>query len=201
MVTWWTVPPLWEGKTVAILASGPSLTPAVVASAAVLPRIVVNDSFRLAPDAELLYAADTSWWTINNDALDFVGLKVTIGTDNPWPQVHRLRNTGTLGFDPDPSSVRTGGNSGYQALHLAIQGQAARILLCGYDMHINSGYHWFGKHKFPLVNTHADDFPARAKRFVLLAEAAKERGIEIINCSLGSAIDAFPIRRIEELLK
>ncbi len=201
MTGWWSVPPLWLGKTVAIFASGPTLTPAVVKAASGLPRIVVNDSFRLAPDADLLYAADTAWWTVNNDALDFAGLKVTVGSDNPWPQVLRLMNTGSEGFDPKESNLRTGGNSGYQALHIAIQGRAERILLCGYDMHVKDGYHWFGRHKAPLINTHPDDFPRRAERFAGLAEAADKRGIEVINCSPGSAIKAFPIKPIEEVLR
>ena len=199
-MTWWTVPPLWAGKTVAILASGPSLTSAVVEETKHLSRFVVNDSFRLAPNADLLYAADVSWWTVNNDALDFEGFKVTIGNDNPWPQILRLRNTGALGFDPNPSNLRTGGNSGYQALHIALQAKASRILLCGYDMHAKNGHHWFGKHKAPLINAHPDDFPMRAARFHYLADVADELGIEVFNCSLGSAITAFPFRTVKDAI-
>lgn len=200
MSDWWAVPPLWEGKTVAILASGPSLTPAVAAAVAHLPRVVVSDNFRIAPDADLLYAADVEWWAQNPDALDFKGLKVTIGDANPWPQILRMRDTGPIGFDPSLNCLRNGGNSGYQALHLVMHSRPDRVLLCGYDMHAKNGYHWFGKHPAPLRNTHPDDFVLRAQRFLLLAEAATERGIEVINCSLGSAITAFPIRRVEDSL-
>jgi hypothetical protein len=147
----WTVPRAHEGATVAILASGPSMSQAVADAvhAAGIPAIAINSTFRLAPWADVLYAADPEWWAhpSNRDALVFKGLRLSC---QPMKAVLQLRNSGVTGFDPDPAAVRTGGNSGYQALHVAIHAGAARVLLCGYDMH---GGHWHGKHPAGLKET------------------------------------------------
>lgn len=51
MVTYWTVPQMWAGRTVAVMASGPSMSKDVAdkVRAARLPVIVVNNTYRLAP--------------------------------------------------------------------------------------------------------------------------------------------------------
>ncbi len=112
-----------------------------------LPTIVINDTHRLAPWADALYSCDAKWWQHHAaEALKFPGLKITQDLCVEFPQVLRLTNSGRDGFDPDPSCIRTGNNSGYQALHIAVQAGAARVLLCGYDMRaIDSKLHWFGR--------------------------------------------------------
>jgi len=199
-MTYWNVPSLWAERTVVIYASGPSMNQGVVEATRHLPAIVINDTFRLAPDANVLYAADDDWWKENPDAQIFPGLKVTIGEKCKLNFIYKLRNTGNKGFDPDRSCLRTGGNSGYQALHLAIHGDAKRVLLCGYDMSNKKGDHWFGKHKAPLKQTDPDSYKNWAKRFDDLAKVAAVRSVEIINCTLDSAISAFPIRSLSSVL-
>lgn len=188
MTTPWSVPPLWQGQTVWVLATGPSMGPQVAqaASRSRQPVLVVNDAFRLAPDAALLYAADTSWWRANPDARQFAGLKLCADDTLPGADVYTLRHTGKLGFDADPRCIRSGGNSGYQAVHVAVQAGAARILLCGFDMH---GTHYFGRHdKGDLQNTPPEKFALWRARFAAL----NGHGAEIINCTPGSALACFP---------
>ena len=195
----WKVPRMWQGKTVAILATGPSLTPqqCSIVAAAGLPAIAINDSFRLAPDAAMLYAADGAWWTHHaQDALKFPGLKVTAQDSCVFRQVLLLKPTGTEGFDPDPACLRTGGNSGYQAIHIAIHAGASRILLLGFDMSAAKGAHWFGKHPAPLRNTVPSSYEAWKGRFPALAG----RGAEIINCTPGSALTCYPAQALEDAL-
>ena len=57
----WTVPRMWEGQTVAVLASGPSLTPALAQRLRVHRTIAVNHAHRLAPWADMLLALDGGW--------------------------------------------------------------------------------------------------------------------------------------------
>lgn len=187
-------------RTVAILATGASLTPQQVATVrrahqhARLAVVAVNDAFRLAPWADVLYAADSAWWKVNaDDALAFVGLKFTADQMTPYRCVTRLKQTGLTGYDPEPGSVRTGGNSGYQALHLAIQSGAERVLLLGYDM---GGAHYFGAHKPPLRNTTPDTYLKWRDRFAEL----NGRGAHIINCTPGSALTCFPRGELESEL-
>ncbi len=189
------VPRLWPGRTVAVLATGPSMSQEVADQVRGLPCIAVSDAVRLAPWASILYSADRRWWQANPDAQEFGGVKLCAqaGVEGVEHMVH----SGSEGFDPSPSRVRTGGNSGYQAVHVAIHTGAARILLLGFDMH---GTHYFGPHTrrapdgTPLRNTHPDAFTRWARRFSGLAGC----GAQIINCTPGSAITAFPFSSIEQ---
>lgn len=185
----WSVPPMWSGEVVAILASGPSMTPEVAEAvrAADIATIAVNSSFRLAPWADLLYGADAPWWAHpdNADAHRFEGMKVSC---SPVRGVLQLMNTGNTGFDEDPSCVRTGGNSGHQAVHLAAHAGAARVLLLGFDMH---GGHWHKPHPAGLENPSADSFDRWIGRFAVLAPILATRGVDVVNCTPGSALDCF----------
>lgn len=196
-MNFWSVPRLWPGRTAAILASGPSMSQAVAdqVRAAAIPAIAVNDTYRLAPWADMLYAADEAWWAVHPTALDFAGLKVSVGTFNG---VHRLRHTGVAGFDPDPACVRTGSNSGYQAVHIAVQAGAARILLCGFDMR---GEHWFGRHPAGLANSNEALFAKFRKHFAELAPLLPGLGVEIVNCTPGSALACFPTSTLDQQLQ
>lgn len=195
MASPWSVPRLWPGATVAILATGASLTQDQVDAVRGLPVIAINDAFRLAPWAAMLYAADTQWWRVNaQDALQFQGLKVTAHESCEFKAVQLLRRTGTEGFDEDPRCLRTGGNSGYQALHVALHAGAARILLLGYDM---GGPHFFGRHRAPLRNTDPATFVTWMARFRALAG----RGAEVVNCTPGSALSCFPRMDLAEALE
>jgi hypothetical protein len=181
----WSVPPLWLGETVAVIAPGPSANVAVCNLLVHMPAIVINDAFRLAPWADMLYAADVKWWEVNEEARRFDGLKVTCSYQFQWPEILCLRQSGPSGFDPDPTAVRTGGNSGYQAIHVAIHAKAKRILLFGFDMH---GDHFFGRHPAPLRNSE----PEHYLKWIPLFAALNGRGSEIINCTPGSALTCFP---------
>lgn len=202
-MTYWTVPPMWEGRTVAILASGPSMSPTVAASVAHLPRIVINTTYRLAPDADILYACDPAWWQAHPEAAAVRGIKLALehapGKRLPVPAgVLFMRNTGRLGFDPSPACLRTGDNSGAQAVQVAVHARAARILLLGFDM---KGGHWHGAHPAGLAPTG----PSQCRKFVTafrsLALELARRPVEILNCTPGSALDCFPRARLADVLK
>ncbi len=206
MATPWRVPPLFRGKTVAILASGPSMSLAVAEAvrAARVPSLVTNETFLLAPWADILVANDAAWWTVRaQDALKFRGLKVCVQTGIcPFPAVMELRNTGLdlhdqAGFDPDPECIRTGGNSGYSAVHIAMQAGASRILLCGLDL---GGANWHPAHSEHLRITQPHTYTVWARRFRSLVKPAAERGIEILNVTPNSALDCFPKMALDEAL-
>jgi len=188
---------MWVGQTVAVLASGPSMSPQVAEAvgACGVQSIVVNSTFRLMPNASCLYAADEEWWSTNPDSLAFAGLKVSVGRVKG---VLQLRNSGTVGFDKDPGALRTGGNSGYQAVHLAAHTGASKILLCGFDM---GGQHWHPEHQSPLRTTPQERYPVWIDRFNQLGAALKGLGIEVINCTPGSRITAFPMGNLLEHLE
>jgi hypothetical protein len=188
---------MWKGQTVAVLASGPSMSQAVADAvhAAGIPAIVTNDTFRLAPWAQILYAADTEWWGHTAGAKDFAGLKVSC---QAVPGVLMLHNAGNVGYSPDPACVHTYGNSGAQAIQVAAKAGAARILLCGFDMH---GCHWHGAHAAPLRTTSQDLYRRWVERMSLhLAGALEDQRVDVINCTPSSALKCFRVQPLEQAL-
>jgi len=201
MATPWTVPRMWPGRTVAILASGPSMSQHIADAvrASGMPALVTNETFLLAPWADLLFAADSAWWSTRaQDALKFDGLKVTTNGSTPFRQVLHLQAGERLGFDPNPSRLATGGNGGYQALHIAAHAGAARVLLFGFDMR---GGHWHGPHADPLSNPSPSTFARWIAAFQTLAPQLRARGVEVLNCTPGSALRCFPAAAMADALE
>lgn len=196
----WTIPRMWAGGTVAVLASGPSMTPEVAQAvrAAGVYTIAVCNTWEMAPWADLAFAGDAPWWHKYHAATaGFAGLKACL-EETPFADVLLLRNGGKQGFDTDPSTLRTGGNSGYGAVHIAAHAGAARILLCGFDMR---GGHWHSPHQWPLYQGGEGHFPKWIARFATLAPELAARGIEVLNCTPDSALDVFPMARLEDALQ
>lgn len=202
------VPRAWAGETVAILATGPSLTQADVDACRGLRVIAVNDAFRLAPWADCLYATDVSWWlTHQQTAPLFAGPKWSVdhvtwdaSRRERFPHVQRLANTGVTGIDTDPTGLRHGGNSGYAALNLAVHYGAARILLLGYDLqHGDDGRtHFFGNHPGSLNNR--SPYHQYLANFATTVAPLRALGIDVVNCSPRSALSCFPLARLHDAL-
>ena len=105
------------------------------------------------------------------------------------------------GLEQCSDGVRTGRNSGYQCINLAFHLGVSRIVLLGYDMRCdNSGRsHWFGDHPHPTKSTVYQQ--VMVKHFETLVKPLKARGVEVINCTPGSAIECFPKVPLADLLQ
>lgn len=196
-----TVPRLWPGATVVCLGTGPSLTAEDVATCrGRARRIAINDAYRLAPDADVLYGCDARWWGWHGGVPGFAGLKYALARkDTTFPaDVQVLANTGESGLELDPSGLRTGRNSGYQAINLAVHLGATRILLLGYDMGQAPGQpsHFFGEHP----TNQALPFALFLNQFPSIVAPLEARGVEVINCSRQTALTCFPRRALAEML-
>lgn len=148
----------------------------------------------LAPFADVLYAADAKWWIAYKDrALAFPGRKVTIRSAQAFREfkaVYSLNQSPQRVFDERPTHLVSGGNSGYQAIHLAVHFGATRIFLCGFDMnHVDKKRHWFGNHP-PRLNSRGN-YAAWIVAFNRLAPFLQKRGVEVLNCSPRSALKCF----------
>jgi hypothetical protein len=167
--------------------------------------IAINDAWRMAPWADVLYGCDWRWWLKHRGAPDFAGIKVTlsnsVGHLDAYPDIKVLENTGTEGFEHRPSGIRTGRNGGYQAINLAVHLGARRILLLGYDMKAGADgrLHFFGDH---------EDWPTRPgifegvflPQFSALVQPLQDKGIEVVNCTPGSALVVFHVKQLEDAL-
>jgi len=194
------VPKRWPGETFVCIGGGPSLTTADVDAVHGWARVIaINDAYLLAPWADVLYACDAKWWTWHHGVPSFGGPKYSIESSDPvtFPEVQVLKNTGITGLELDPTGLRTGINSGYQAINLAVHLGASRIVLLGYDMravgaHAHFDGYWPARAGAPY-NTFLRLFPT-------IVEPLKTRGIAVINCTPGSALRCFPLKPLQDVL-
>lgn len=205
-----TLFPIWTGKVAVCIAGGPSLTRKQIHQTIGCRTIAINDAYKLAPWADMLYACDNQWWEWHRGVPEFHGYKLQHDHGKtkddhscytgPYPGVDCILSDGTSGFSERMDRIRTGGNSGYQALHIAIQLGAKEILLLGYDMHPKPNKsHWFGEH--PNGRQPDDRYARWLKEFPTLQEIAIERGIEIYNCTPNSALDCFTKISIDDAMR
>lgn len=197
------VPRLCPQGTVVCLGGGPSLTKEDVDTVRGKATVIaVNDAYRLAPWADVLYACDAKWWRWHKGVPEFAGLKYALdAADKQFPSdagIQILENTGHEGIEPAPTGLRTGKNSGYQALNLAKHLGATRVILLGYDMELGpkSKSHWFGEHPDKIKPPVTTFLPYFAGAAAPLAAA----GIEVINCSRRTALTCFPRVPLAEAL-
>jgi hypothetical protein len=181
-----TIAPEWSGETCVCLGTGPSLTAADVDACRGRARVIaINDAYRLAPWADVLYAADRKWWAWHQGAPTFPGRKLTIEPQRDvWPGLAMLRNTGLEGFEADPGGLRIGYHSGYQAIHLAVHFGATRIVLLGYDL---QGTHFFGDHP----DHTGPPFLSCRHALQTLVAPLDRRGVTVVNASRATALTAF----------
>lgn len=202
----WSVPRLWPGRTVTVAASGPSLSPeslAVVREKT--PLLAVNNAVALAPWADALFASDARWWRHYADLhRDFEGIKIG-GPNVTDPSVFRmyyLRRDAEAYFEgpwsQDSRFLPTGGgNSGYQAVNIALLAGARRVLLLGFDMHYPAGQkHFFGDHE-GIPNAPENIVARWADWF---NRSPPPEGVEIINCTPGSAVTIYPSMDIPDAI-
>lgn len=124
-------------------------------------------------------------------------------TGELWSQSHYAKGLGVNhiqlqsgdGLSRDPEKIVGGGNSGYQAIGLLYHFGVKRIVLLGFDMKPG---HWHGKHPRPLSNH--SPYHQWLQKFGLLAKELRREGVEVINCTPGSALAAFPKAKLEDVL-
>ena len=158
--------------------------------------IVINNVFKLAPFADILYACDVCWWVAYKDDLkDWKGRKMSIFHDKDGCEKQKF-NTQLNGLGED--CIHTGGNSGYQAINLAYLLGAKEIILLGYDMKVTGGLrHFHGQHKRGLGNN--DNYQGWINHMNILANALKEKGIKVINCTRSTALECFDKQDLEKV--
>jgi hypothetical protein len=198
------VPQAWPGQTVVILATGPSLTVDDVEACRGRARVIaINDAYTLAPWADALYACDAKWWHWHRGVPTFTGPKWSLHHsawtkyETAYPDVQRLRNTGAAGLELDPTGLRSGRNSGYQAINLAVHYGAQRIVLLGYDMQPSGGRsHFFGEHP----NGQQSPYGMFKQQFATIVKPLAKAGVEVVNCTRRTALLCFPQAPLEEIL-
>jgi hypothetical protein len=181
----------WHGRTVACIASGPSLHPAdcELIRLSGMPTIAVNNSWQMARFASVIYAGDPGWW-------DAYGAEIDIGAER-WNCMENVAKYRGLNWFP----ARGPHNSGMRAIELAIEFGAARVILLGYDCSVENGIHWHADHDKivrgnPIKNPDADRCAMWLTQFAMM----DRKGADIVNCSRETALKCFRRERLGDLL-
>lgn len=190
----------WNGETVCIAASGPSLESADVWEAydAGCKVITINETWRACPAAHALYAADYMWWIKRGPGpAAFVGERWTTSAQWPINQAELLASLNKVetkaGCDlTDAPPICTGNNSSFQAMSLAVLWGAKRIIFTGLDLSLgpNGKDHWHGAHDGLASPVRA--LPVFLKAFEHVAPQLTARGVQVINASRQTALTCFP---------
>jgi hypothetical protein len=170
MTTPLTISPIWHGQTVAVLASGRSLTQELADSVKHMPRIAVRRAFRLAPDADFVVALDGppnfGFW---HESAGCSGTRVCgVECDLDAAYLNIAHETVVL----EPGHVVQIRNNGIAAIRLAAMFGAAKILLLGFDAEPF-------EHFYPDVDPDWDRYPGLSIGLAALIEELHAGGIEV----------------------
>lgn len=192
----------WRGP-VAIVCGGPSLSLIQVRELGIaraknkIRVIAVNDAIYPCFFADVLHACDANWWKMHEGIDTFYrGPKTSL--EKSFKDVRVLTKTGDVGFDPEPGKIRSGGSSGYQAIHIAAKiWQPRAIILVALDYSGESARdHWWGRYTGPM-DKHSN-MPNRRRDIRILTDELISKGIRFFNASRQSTIDWLPQVSLEQ---
>lgn len=220
------VQPEWVGLPVIIIGGGPSLTREqieIARQACATGRckaIAINDAYLWADWADILYAADSSWWADHARGIPkpmlrlsaaevrerfeaFGGDRCSIqnsGTNIEDARVHLLRNAKvdsngrgihSDGLSRNPDALVTGSHGGWQALNLAVLAGTKTPILVGFDGQVAKDGRTHWSGGHPQPTPEAA-YAVYRKSFSMGEADLKAAGIRVLNASPGTAIDTFP---------
>lgn len=197
--------PNWKGETVAIVASGPSAKKAKVDLIRGQVKVIaIKKSIELVPFADVVYGCDAPWWQSVIGLPKFKRLKLAYDPIVCGPEwnIQKIEipdlYSNKLSFDKI-GSVGSGSNSGFQALNLALQFGAVRVLLIGFDANgEDGGQHWYGRNNWGRANNPTKtNYQRWVTAFDNASRQASEMGISIINTSMTSSLGKFQRMTIE----
>lgn len=199
---WWQD---WRGECAAIVASGPSTKSVNVAALRDRIHVIaIKENWKLCPWADVVYGCDAPWWLWRKGLVDYEGLKLTqaLKVSSTYRDVYRVevKHIHNLLVD-EPGVIGSGGNSGFQALNIAVQFGATGIVLIGFDVTDRGGIHWYDRNEWPNANNPAASNFERWKRaFDASVPVLQRNGIEVVNTSQYSALKCFKYATLEATL-
>jgi len=135
MTTIWKPAGEWQGATVAVLATGPSMSAEVAESLREHKTIAVNLALRLAPWADMLVAMDGNW---PQEFRDFEGMRVTGIADEDLDALYIGPRWESVTLGPGHHiEIR---NSGIAAVRIAAEMGAAKVIMAGFDFPGSAGH-------------------------------------------------------------
>lgn len=203
-------------NTIVCIASGTSLTAEQLTAVSgardrgLVKTIVVNLSWEKFPESDILYACDTPWWNEYGPKVcrEYRGECWTRSLEaSETFGVNFINSIGKPGLSCNPAVIHEGGNGGYQAINLAFHLFSyfgpRRIVLLGYDM--KEGPKGRKRHHpdYPPLKklSNSQPFASWLDRYGALAKDLKVQGVDVVNCSPGSALKCFRLGALETELE
>lgn len=141
-----------------------------------------------------MYACDLAWWrTYREDHEPFQGEKWTMDSEARRFGVNWVRAVSGAGLSGAPGVIRHGDNSGHQAISLALEWGAERVILLGFDCgpDAHGRKHWHADHPPQCGNPSSGEFDLWERSHTALARDVAASGREIINCSRATRLECY----------
>lgn len=152
----------------------------------------------------MLYGCDANWWKHRNGVPEFNGLKLTQDRETAVRHldVHKVKvEVGSHEILVEtPGVIGDGHNSGFQAINLAVQFGASVIIGVGFDMRVDLGTHWHGRHGGALNNPRERNVIRWRMNLEKQAGILARLGVKFLNASPVSHLGVYPIVRLDEVL-
>lgn len=189
-----------EARVGVIIGTGPSLTREQIDQVSHLRKFGVNNAYEFGLDVHL--ACNIEWWDYYG--ADFPGHKWT------WDKataekygINYIAGRWADGLSTDPNYIHYHHGSGPQIVNLALHYGCKTMLLIGWDMRYSAKRHYFGEYPAPLQHWPRTGPNGELAGLIREMETIRpaDYGIEIINCTPGSALKCYPSRYLSEYLK
>lgn len=165
--------------------------------------IGINAAYLIGDWIKIIFFHDEDFWIRNKTGLtNHPGRLICCNNsfvNHPHERVEYLPKDRTkkFGIHSEHDKICWNHNSGAAAITVAANLGAKRIVLLGFDMNAPTGKSHFHSE---YNQKRLPPFEKHLLGFAQIASDAKDRGIEIINCSMDSAIDVFPKINLKDIL-
>lgn len=160
----------------------------------------VNNSWELAKDSKIIYAADYRWWAKYHERVkseSSAELYTASAKASDEFGLNRVFLLPGVGYSNRKGYAHTGSLSGFQAIQIAGWEKPSKIILLGYDMqHTGGKTHFHGDHE-DLTWPNCPNLDRQIGGFSKLAEQSP---IEIINCTRETALECFPRMELDKVV-
>jgi len=205
-----SLPRMYEGQTVFVIGGGPSIKHMNLKLIKDRPVLGCNDAFRLGDWVDWLVFADMRWWRWNWEEVaqwknreQVISLvpQLLDGRAERWPWLKILRrDESRFGISVEPDTLCWNRGCGGTAINAAYLLGALRVVLLGFDMRMVDGDHnW---HNYHQKQERDKIYQSSMMPFLKpMGDAMKVTGLQIVNATPGSALNLFPMKPLEELLR
>lgn len=174
------------------IASGPSLVKedCISISNTDTPILAVNNSWKITPRCDYLFAGDVKWWNVYGQEVP--------DSIQKWTSSKKAAEQYAVNLFPASGAF----NSGMRAILWALKSGFRNIALLGYDCSLEHGIHWHADHdtKKMLSNPDATKVEKWKLHFFDVYARAGRLNANIINCSRFTALKIFNCDSLENVL-